>query len=95
VVLEQVIVVPRRALLSGPEGPYVWVVDRENKVQSRPIRVGRASLNEVVASEGVTAGDRVIVEGVLKVHPGVTVAATETPDGKAATQGAAPGGPAT
>jgi len=67
------LVVPQRAV-SELQGSYqVAVVDRENKVSIRPVKVGDTSGSEWVISEGLKAGERVVAEGVQKVRPGMVV----------------------
>lgn len=70
------LVVPLRAVSQAPQGAYVYVVNSENKVERRPIRTGAWSDKDWVVLEGLTEGERVIVEGLTKVRPGspVTIA---------------------
>ena len=59
--------------MSGPQGPYVWVVGDDSKAQMRPVQIGRGLGNNVIVTDGLQAGDRYIVEGVLKVfQPGIS-----------------------
>ena len=72
--LGQVVAIPRKAVMSGPQGSMVWIVDGENKVQPRPVQVGRSMGNNVVITDGLAAGDRYVVEGVMKLRaPGEPV----------------------
>jgi membrane fusion protein (multidrug efflux system) len=74
--LSNVVSVPRKAVVSGPQGPYVWVVGDDSKAQMRPVQIGRGLGNNVIVTDGLQAGDRYIVEGVLKVfQPGTQVSA--------------------
>ena len=66
------LVVPKRAVMFGAQGPYVWVVDGGG-VAAAPVELGAFSGNDVVIARGLTAGDRVVVDGILKVAPGVPV----------------------
>jgi RND family efflux transporter MFP subunit len=67
------LVVPQRAV-SELQGSYqVAVVDKENKVSIRPVKVGDTSGSEWVVAEGLKAGERVVAEGVQKVRPGMVV----------------------
>jgi membrane fusion protein (multidrug efflux system) len=65
--------VPGRAVLYGSDGPFVWKVDEKNVVQFAPIRLSPGQGDLLRADEGLTDGDRVIVDGVLKVTPGAVV----------------------
>jgi len=67
------LVVPQRAVSELQGGYQVAVVDRENKVSIRPVKVGDTSGSEWVIAEGLKPGERVVAEGVQKVRPGMTV----------------------
>jgi membrane fusion protein (multidrug efflux system) len=74
--LSNVVSVPRKAVMSGPQGAFVWVVGEDSKAQMRPVQIGRGLGNNVIVTDGLQAGDRYIVEGVLKVfQPGTQVSA--------------------
>ena len=75
VTLSNVVSIPRKAVMSSAQGPFVWVVAAQDKVEMRPVQVGRTMGNNVVVTNGLASGDRYIVEGVLKVQPGVQVSA--------------------
>ena len=74
VVLADARVVPKRAIQQGAEGPFVWTVDAQGLARPRPVQPGPASGNFVAIESGLNPGDRVIVDGVLKVQPGAPVA---------------------
>jgi membrane fusion protein (multidrug efflux system) len=74
--LSNVVSVPRKAVMSGPQGSFVWVVGPDSKAQQRPVQIGRGLGNNVIVTDGLQTGDRYIVEGVLKVfQPGTQVSA--------------------
>lgn len=75
VLLSNVLAVPRKAVMSSAQGQFVWVVNGEQKVEFRPVQLGRSMGNNIIVTEGVAPGDRYIVEGVLKVQPGIQVSA--------------------
>ena len=64
------ILVPQRAVQEQQGAKIVFVVDGENKVQLRTIRVGDKSDNYLIVLDGLKAGERVIVEGMQKARPG-------------------------
>lgn len=66
-------VIPKRAVMHGMQGTFVWVVDGEDKVAPRPVRLGVTNGNDVAVIEGLEAGERIVVDGILKVQPGVPV----------------------
>jgi membrane fusion protein, multidrug efflux system len=76
VALKDVIAVPRRAVMSGPQGNFVWVANAKNTAEMRPVKFGRTVGQRVVIESGLQAGDRVVVDGVMKVRPDAQLAAT-------------------
>lgn len=70
------LVIPKRALMHGAQGPFVWTIDGGEKVDARPVGLGATAGNDVVVASGLAAGDRVVVDGILKVQPGAVVHAT-------------------
>lgn len=75
VMLSNVVAVPRKAVMSSAQGQFIWIVNGEQKVEIRPVQLGRSMGNNIIITEGLTPGDRYIVEGVLKVQPGIQVSA--------------------
>ncbi|HUZ65321.1 MAG TPA: efflux RND transporter periplasmic adaptor subunit [Acetobacteraceae bacterium] len=65
--------VPRAAVLSDQQGDYVLVVNAKNQVERRPITLGQSTPATAVIASGLKAGEEVIVNGVQKVRPGITV----------------------
>ena len=72
-VSENAITVPQQAVLRDPTGASVMLVGQDGKVAPQPVKVENAQGNAWIISEGLKAGDRVIVEGFQKVKPGATV----------------------
>jgi len=75
VVLPDVVSIPRKAVMTSPQGAFVWVVDANDTANFRPVQMGRGADEQVVITQGLAAGDRYIVEGVMKVQPGAPVSA--------------------
>ncbi|MFZ5556157.1 MAG: efflux RND transporter periplasmic adaptor subunit [Pseudomonadota bacterium] len=69
----QAVLVPQRAVLEGPQGKFVYVVDAESKAQARPVKLGPWNGDSWVIRSGLEAGERVIVDGVIKIGPGAPV----------------------
>ena len=72
------IVIPQLAVQQGSNGHLVYVVNASNVAEVRPVVVGDyVGAANIVIVQGLRAGDRVVVDGVLKVVPGkpVTLAA--------------------
>ncbi len=67
------IVLPQRALLESPQGKFVYVVGADNKAEARPVEAGEWTDEGWVIHSGLKAGERVIVDGVMKIGPGAPV----------------------
>ena len=71
---KQAILVPQQAVSRDPKGDTLaMVVDSTGKVQQRMLTIDRAIGNQWLVATGLAAKDRVIVEGLQKVKPGVSV----------------------
>jgi len=71
---KKAILIPQEAVFRDPKGnPFVYIVDKENKVQIRPIVTDRAIEDKWLVSQGLSVGEKVIVEGFQKIMPGVPV----------------------
>ena len=68
------ITVPQRAVMEAPQGKLVYLLGPDNKAVPRPVVVGEwAPNNEWVIASGLAVGDKVIVDGLMKVYPGAQV----------------------
>uniref|UniRef100_B8DLT8 Efflux transporter, RND family, MFP subunit n=1 Tax=Nitratidesulfovibrio vulgaris (strain DSM 19637 / Miyazaki F) TaxID=883 RepID=B8DLT8_NITV9 len=81
------VVVPAQAVQTGSQGLFAYVVVQDNTVQLRKVRTGLAHDGQVVIEEGVAAGERVVIDGHLRLTPGAVVE-------ERASAGAASGGQA-
>lgn len=74
---ENAILIPQRGVTRNPKGEaMVMAVGAEEKVEPRTIKVVRTVGDNWLVSEGLKAGDRVILEGLQKARPGTVVKAT-------------------
>ncbi len=67
------LLIPDRALGSDQAQKFVYVVNAEKKVEFRPVQIGPMIDGLRVVSAGLQAGEQVIVEGLMRVRPGVVV----------------------
>jgi multidrug efflux system membrane fusion protein len=75
---ENAILVPSRALQTGPNGQFVYVVKADMTVEIRKVIVDRSEGDTAVLAEGgVAKGDQVVVRGALRLAPGAKVLITE------------------
>ncbi len=72
--VDRAILAPQQGVSRDPKGnPVALIVDGSGKVEQRKITVDRAIGDKWLVSEGLKPGDRLIVEGIQKVRPGVSV----------------------
>lgn len=76
---EPVLTVPQAALQVDQAGPYVLVVGDGDKVEARRVTLGESEGTLAVVQDGLKEGERVIVDGIQKVRPGMAVAVSEAP----------------
>jgi membrane fusion protein, multidrug efflux system len=89
------LLVPQVAIARDPKGgATALVVGAQSKVEQRAVTVSRAIGDQWLVDSGLRAGDRVVVEGVLKIHPGDVVSPNEAASPAAAASQAATGAPA-
>jgi len=79
------IVVPDAAVQHGQNGAYVYVVRQDSTVEMRPVVVDRSVAGDSVIASGLAAGETAVVEGQLRLAPGIKVEAR--PAGKATSAG--------
>jgi membrane fusion protein (multidrug efflux system) len=78
VVRPNAVVVPQLAVQQGSNGHLVYVVKEDGSAEVRPVIVGDYyGEKDIVIADGLRAGDRVVVEGALKVVPGQPVKIVE------------------
>jgi membrane fusion protein, multidrug efflux system len=73
ITLPDAIVVPKEAVGQGPQGPHVFVVADDNDAEVKPVRLGPELADGWVVREGLKEGDRVAVDGLIRVRPGAPV----------------------
>lgn len=64
---------PQKSVKVNQNGPYVYVVQEDNTVALRQVILGDEEGEDVVISEGVEPGEKVILEGHLRLAPGAKV----------------------
>lgn len=71
--MDDVIGVPRKAVLTNGEGHYVWVLGADDTAVQRRVTLGMSVGDHVIVKSGLQEGERVIYEGVMKVAAGKKV----------------------
>jgi membrane fusion protein (multidrug efflux system) len=78
--IDQALLVPQQAVLRTPRGePMAYVVNAQDVVEQRILKTSRAIGTDWLVTDGLAAGDRVVMEGVQRIRPGAKVAITEAP----------------
>jgi len=76
------IALPQQAVTRSAQGDSVMVVDAEGKVAPRPVKVSGQQNGQLIVTDGLKAGEQVMVDGFQKLRPGVAVKAVPwTPPG--------------
>ena len=70
----EVLAIPRSAVLSDQQGDYVFVLGADNKAEQRRITLGQSTSTVASVTNGLSAGEKVIVEGLQRVRPNQPVA---------------------
>jgi len=68
-----VMLIPQRAVLQGPKGPIVYVVDADNKVEIRDVKATVWKGKQWLVEEGLASGEQVVVDSLQRIIPGSTV----------------------
>jgi membrane fusion protein (multidrug efflux system) len=75
--VKDAVLIPQQAVMEEQSSRTVYVVDANNKVVLRTVVLGERIENQVIVKEGVKPGERVIIDGLQKVRPGVIVTPAE------------------
>ncbi|MEE9147411.1 MAG: efflux RND transporter periplasmic adaptor subunit [Candidatus Tectomicrobia bacterium] len=65
--------VPQKAVVQGAKGFFVWIVDKEGKAQTRNVEVGDWQGDYWFVFKGLSAGDSVITDGIIRLSAGKSV----------------------
>jgi membrane fusion protein (multidrug efflux system) len=72
--LQDVFVIPQRAVSQGPQGPFVYVVNStDDGVMARPIKLDREVAGGWAVKDGLNDGEKIVVEGIMRITPGAPV----------------------
>ncbi|MEI6034260.1 MAG: efflux RND transporter periplasmic adaptor subunit [Verrucomicrobiae bacterium] len=71
--LKDSVLIPSEAVQTGADQPFVFVIGPDNKVDIRNIKIGQLQDQDIVITEGLLAGERVVVTGQLGLSKGATV----------------------
>lgn len=78
-VRQNAIVVPTRAVQTGQQGEFVYLVKQDSTVELRPVTAGVAREGITVVEKGLNPGDTVVTDGQMRLAPGGKVAVKKGP----------------
>jgi len=78
-IAQNALLVPQKAVTELLATKIVFVVSKENKVELRSVTLGDRVGEDYIVTAGLKPGERIVVEGIQKVRPGVTVTPTARP----------------
>ena len=70
---QQLVVVPARAVQTGRDESFVYVVDAENRAQVRVVETESEEAGLIIVRKGLKQGERIVLEGQIRLAPGVLV----------------------
>lgn len=73
VAIDNALVVPEVALMQSAQSQFVYTIDAQNNARVNPVTLGQKVGNGWIVRAGLSAGDKVITQGVIKVRPGAPV----------------------
>ncbi|MBN3759167.1 efflux RND transporter periplasmic adaptor subunit, partial [Paraburkholderia sp. Tr-20389] len=84
------ILVPQRAVLQGAKSHFVWVLDQDSKPHQRVVDVGDWHGDDWFVNEGLKPGERVVVDGAIRVSSDAQIKVVSAPPGSGAPATPAP-----
>ncbi|MEW7314332.1 MdtA/MuxA family multidrug efflux RND transporter periplasmic adaptor subunit [Buttiauxella gaviniae] len=82
---QNAVVIPTAAVQMGNEGNFVWVLNSEDKVSKHLVTTGIQDSQKVVITAGLSAGDRVVTDGIDRLTEGAKVEVVEAQSATAST----------
>ena len=69
------VLIPQRSVQQGPQGPFVYVVNQDEKIELRHVEASAWQGDQWLIDSGLQSGERVVVNGLMKIGPGAPVKA--------------------
>jgi membrane fusion protein (multidrug efflux system) len=71
--------VPQRAIMQGAQGSFVWIIAEDGTARPAPVELGPLQGDDWILFGGLKPGDRFVVDGAIRVRPGVPLTVAEPP----------------
>jgi len=81
---------PSQALQRGQNGLFVYVVNADDRVRAQPVSVGQGDALRTIITQGLKAGERVVVDGQYRLSPGALVVEAKAASSNSAAAGGKP-----
>jgi len=75
--LKSAVLIPQKAIFSNQSLNSVYIVNADRTVTPRTVQLGDRVKDQVVVTKGLEAGENIVVDGLQKLRPGVTIAPAE------------------
>jgi multidrug efflux system membrane fusion protein len=70
---EDQILIPEKAIGTDQSRKFVLIVNKDNVVEYREVKIGKSMKGSRVITSGLSQGDMVITEGIIRIRPGMPV----------------------
>jgi membrane fusion protein, multidrug efflux system len=77
--LKGAVTIPSAAVQRSSQGVFAWVVKQDDTVENQPIEAGPSAGDMTVVTNGLKAGERVVVSGQYRLRPGTKVSVNSAP----------------
>jgi multidrug efflux system membrane fusion protein len=71
---ENAVMVPNQVVQTGQTGTFIYVVKEDRSVEARPVTVGNRVGQDLIIDNGLQAGETVVLDGQLRLAPGMRIA---------------------
>jgi RND family efflux transporter MFP subunit len=73
--LQKVILIPEEAIAADQDRKYVYIINDKDQIEHKQVKIGKVRKGMRAITEGLQGDERVVVKGVQRVRPGITVTA--------------------
>jgi multidrug efflux system membrane fusion protein len=85
------VTVPAATVQQGPDGYYAYVIKPDQRVERRTVEVSGIQDGQAIVTAGLTAGEKIVVDGQFRLSPGAKIQETAAPPASGAAPSAASG----
>lgn len=78
--LHQVLLAPTNAIQAGPDGNFVYIVQKDMTIAMRPVQTGKSDDKNSIILSGLNEGEKIVTDGINHLRPGSKVFIVSAPD---------------